>query len=238
MSRGFHADEPNRGGAPFRTMFAEAAQSVAFQPGDACEVASSVLNRINSQTDVVFGIFQDLKVPASLRSAATKYTSTTLGERALYLPAQGLVYCTYLEGADAPLINGSSTTSTVQAGSTASAVKVNSPFGGGEAAGDFDLGVIFVGGEQRTIASGAFAAGVYTFTLNKALSNTPTTGAAVYAVSLNVGMKPKFSATAPYRGISTAIADISGGKFLLREVNLDPKASAFGPFVRGEFTDY
>ena len=234
MSRGFHQDSSKGAHAPYRLFAGELAASTAFQPGDALEVASGVLSRLNAQTDKVFGVFQDLKVPKEVRAQPTKYTSTTAGEMGLILSPTG-IFQTFLDGADAPLVNGLGCIS----GTTASAIKFTSPFGSGENSADFDLGVLFCNGEQRTVASGAFSGTTYTLTLNRALTNTPAVGDLVYVVSFNIGFKPKFSSSAPYRGVSTAIADANNGSgFLIREVNLNPKASPFGPYVTGEFLAY
>lgn len=233
MSRGFHQDCSKGAHAPYRLFAGELAASVTYAPGDAMEVASGVLARLNAQTDKVFGVFQDLKVPKEVRAQATKYASTTAGEFGLILSPVG-IFQTFLDGTDAPLVNGVA----VKSGTTASAIKFDSPSLGSENAADFDLGVLFLNGEQRTVASGALSGTEYTLTLNRALSSTPAVGDLVYVVSFNIGFKPKFSSTA-YRGISTARADANNGSgFLIREVNLNPKASPFGPYVTGEFLAY
>lgn len=235
MSRGFHADSPNRGGAFYAPRGGlRLAASVAFTPGDALEVSGGFLAKLNAQTDKCFGIFQDLDVPPGVRAQATKYTSTAACEFGLYLPPEG-IFRTYLDGVDAPLVNGVA----LKAGSNTTTLIFDSPSLGSENAADFDGGVAFVNGEQRNISTGALSTTEYTLTLAQALSVAPAVGDLVYVLSLNAGMKPKFSSSAPAQGISTARADKNNGSgFLITEVHLDPLASNFGPFVEGLFLAY
>jgi hypothetical protein len=193
------------------------AASYTFRAGEALNMASGVASAATA-AQLVTHIYNALITPSNLLRPATPDTSTTAGENALVydVGGSGLVY----ECDITPTINGTA------ANANASTTSVLVTFGGG--ATDFNGGQVYIPelDEQRTITVDAFGAGVHTFTVTPAFSRAPTTGDTVRAVGFSKGrIGVKLDATTPSLKVSTAIADLSGGKVNIEDVNLKARTA-------------
>lgn len=180
------------------------------------------LTPATSQTDKVIGIFNAKITRAQDIIPANKLVTNDPSEDIQYIPAGAQapseVFETVLDGtagADAPIFNGDA----IPAGSTTTAVKVTDTTSGTN--GDFDGGVLAINGEQRNIVTSTVAAGVWTLTLESALSAAPVAGDLVYVNYWNAGqLGVKLSAGTPSKGVSTALADKTGGYVNIVDVDL------------------
>ena len=166
---------------------------------------------------------------------ATPNLSTTIGEQILAVPAAGnnLYFRSFLTiSGSTPTINGTA----ANANSTANLVLVT--FAG--STGDFTGGQVYIPSlqQQATILTDVVSGGVHTFTVYPAFSRAVTTGDTVVAVPWSKGATGvKFNASTPSQGVSTAVADKSGGNINIQQVVLGSiLPTAAGVFTAGTNT--
>jgi hypothetical protein len=185
-----------------------------FYEGDACILTDGILGQTSSATALPTHIFQVMITPYSILRPATANLTTTLGEKGLSVPvgnvAGGLPILTWLTplvvNSGIPPFNGTAANSN----STATSVV----FTGSGSTNDFATGTVFIPSlnQQRTITADTVSGGVHTFTVIPAFSRAVTTGDTLIAVPFSPGsIGVKLDATNSYQGISTAVADKTGG---------------------------
>lgn len=189
--------------------------STQFYAGDACVMASGILTQATAAQLPTY-IFQVMITPSTALRPATANLSTTLGESALCVIASPeLKFYTPLVANSAPTFNGTACNSN----STVTSVV----FTGAGSTNDFVGGQVWIDNlqQQRVITADSVSGGVHTFTVTPAFSRAPTTGDTLRAVPWSRGATAvKLAATVPYQGISTAVADVSGGHVNIEAVVL------------------
>lgn len=223
---GFQVARAKAAGAyPLERVYAAASTQYGY--GDMVKVLSGTAVQV-AAGDKGTHIVQAMETPAALLRPGTVLLSGTTGERLLLIPVYGddLVLVSSLTGNSAPVLNGA----TCNSNSTATQVLVASAGSNGDYLG----GTIYIRefGQQRIITASTNSASVYTFTINTPFSqpqlglNPPasliaTTGNTAIVVPWSKGQTAvKFSATRPWEGIGTAVADASGGTNKIEEVDL------------------
>lgn len=190
--------------------------STQFAGGDALVFVNGRLEQAATAANQVDAILNCIVTPASLARPATANLTTTLGEEAQYIPCRGngLKFKTNLDGDAVPPINGTA----CNANAVTNIVKVTAA----GSTNDYVGGTIFCNGEQRTIVTDVVGAGVHTFTTNKAFTRAITTGDTAIVVPFSRGTRGvKLGAATMYTGISSAVADKSGGKVDIEDVSLN-----------------
>lgn len=199
--------------------------STQFYEGDALVLSDGIAGQASAQTSLPTHIFVNMITDSTLlRPAATNLT-TTLGEKGLMVPVGSGVaggfapfnFYTPLIGNSVPPINGvaansNSTTTTVLVTASGSS-------------NDYATGTIYVPSlqQQRTITADTVSGGIHTFTVTPGFSRAVTTGDTVIVVPFSPGsVGVKLAPTVVYQGVSTAVADKTGGHVNIMGVVLGP----------------
>lgn len=189
--------------------------STTYTAHGALKYSKGRVTPVTSQTDKVAGVFNAKITRAADIVPSSKLITNDPSEDIQYVPcgsAEGAgdeIFETVLSGtagADAPIFNRVA----IPSGSTTTVVKITDTTSGSN--GDFDGGVLAINGEQANIITSTVSAGVWSMTLDKALKNAPASGDLVIANYWNAGQKGvKLSSGTPDQGVSTALADKTGG---------------------------
>lgn len=195
-----------------------------FYENDACVLTDGILGQTASQTALPTHIFCNMITDSTMMRPGTQNLTTTLGEKGLAVPvgavAGGLSplnFWTPLTGNSVPTINGTA------ANANSSTTSVLVTFTG--STNDFATGTVYIPSLQqhRTITADTVSGGVHTFTVTPAFSRAVTTGDTVIAVPFSAGsIGVKLAPTVSYQGISTAVADKTGGHVNIYGVILGP----------------
>jgi|SRR5665213_344916 len=198
--------------------------STQFYENDAMILLDGIAAQVSSQTSVPTHIFVNMITDYSMMRPAAQNLTTTLGEAGLIVPVgavaggMGLLnFYTPLIANSLPTINGTA----ANANSTATSVLVT--FTG--STNDFATGTVYIPAlqQQRTIIADVVSGGVHTFTVAPGFSRAVTTGDTVIAVPFSGGsLGVKLAPTVPSQGISTAVADKTGGHVNIVKVVLGP----------------
>jgi len=192
--------------------------STQFYDGDACIMTDGILAQVTA-AQLPSHIYTVMVTPSTQLRPGTANLSTTIGERCLAaIIHSSLKFYSPLVANSLPTFNGTA----ANANSTATSVL----FTGAGSTGDFNTGTIYVPslGQQRTVTNDVVGGGVHTLTVTPAFSRPVTTGDTIILVPFsqqNIGVK--FAATVPYQGVSTAVADLTGGHINIQEVVLGPQ---------------
>lgn len=190
--------------------------STQFLYGDALVITNGILVKA-SATSKVHGILNAMITPSNVARPATPLLTTTAGEKLQYVPCMGadLIFETDLVSPDAPPINGVA----VNSGSTTTALVT--------AAGstdDYTGGTIYFPqtDTQHTITADSVGGGVHTFTFVPLAPRALASGDTAVVVPFGAGssVAVKLSGTTANQGISTAVADKTGGQVKIEKVDL------------------
>jgi hypothetical protein len=195
-----------------------------FYENDAMLLVDGIAGQTSSQTAIPSHIFVTMITDSTMLRPGTQNLTTTLGERGLMVPTGAVAggigllnFWTPLAGNSVPTINGTA----ANANSTATSVLVT--FTG--STNDFATGTVYIPSlqQQRTITADVVGTGVHTFTVTPAFSRAVTTGDTVIAVPFSAGsLGVKLAPTVTYQGVSTAVADKTGGHVNIVAVVLGP----------------
>lgn len=199
--------------------------STQFYENDALVLSDGIAGQASAQTSLPTHIFVNMITDSSMLRPGTQNLTTTLGEAGLMVPCSSgvaggmspLNFWTPLTGNSVPTINGTAANSN----STATSVLVT--FTG--STNDFATGTVYIPSlqQQRVITADSVSGGVHTFTVTPAFSRAVTTGDTVVAVPFSPGsVGVKLAPTVPYQGVSTAVADKTGGHVNIVGVTLGP----------------
>ncbi len=189
--------------------------STQFAKGDALKIVEGILVKVTA-ADKCVGILNAMITPVNVMRPATELLTTTAGEQLQYVPAQGGLFQfeTDLTGGDAPPINGTA----VNSGSTTTALVTAAG-----STGDYDGGTIYFPqtGTQHKITDDTVGAGVHTFTFSPPAPRAIGAGDTAIVVPWAPGNTAvKFSASTASQGVSTAVADKTGGQIKIEKVDL------------------
>jgi hypothetical protein len=175
--------------------------------GDALEFASGKLQRCSAQADTVRFIADE---------DATS-TATSLTKLAVIDTGAGL---NVFEVAFTPLVNGTA----CESNASTTTVKVALTDGSQD---DLVGGLVYVPelDETRIITANTYSSNVVTITVAEAFSVAPTTTHTCRIVPFGFGTTALKLHSTPYNGISAAIADISGGKVSVYNVNMKDRTA-------------
>ena len=180
--------------------------------------AGSGIAAAAAATDSPTHVLVAVETPASMMRPATQNLTTTVGEMGLCynVAGTGLVFETDLTGADAPPINGTAIKSV-----TSTTVIVVTAAG---SSNDYRGGQLYIPelDQQRTIVTDVVNGGDHTFTVVPPFTVLPVANQTVRVLPWskgNVQIKLSASTGAPM-GVSTAVADKTGGKVKIEGVNL------------------
>lgn len=193
--------------------------STQFADGDALTITNGILVKAVA-AGKVHGILNAMITPASQMRPATELLTTTAGEQLQYIPAMGgqLIFETNLTTPDTPPINGTA----VNSGSTTTAVITVATTDG-----DYTGGTIYFPetDSQHTITLSDDTAGDCTFTFVPPAKRAIGAGDHAIVVPFAGGssVAVKLSATTASQGISTAVADKTGGQVKIEKVDLKNK---------------
>ena len=193
--------------------------STQFADGDALTITNGILVK-SGATSKVHGILNAMITPTNQMRPATELLTTTAGEQLQYIPAMGgqLIFETNLTSPDTPPLNNVNPDS----GSTTTAL-----YTGSGSTGDYTGGTIYFPSldSQHTITDDTVNTGVHTFTFvppaKRAIAATDTMVLVPFAGGSSVAVK--LSSTTPSQGISTAVADKTGGQVKIEAVDLKNK---------------
>jgi hypothetical protein len=190
--------------------------STQYYENDACILSDGIAGQISTaEGGPVTHIFQVMVTPAAVLRPGTANLSTTAGEKGLFVPVgtgvaggfQPLNFLTPLTANDSiPPINGTACNSN----STATSVLVTAA----GSTNDYATGTIYIPSlqQQRTITADTVSGGVHTFTVTPAFSRAVTTGDTAIVVPFSPGsVGIEHDSTNPYQGISSQVADKTGG---------------------------
>lgn len=192
------------------------AASTQFAKGDALTMSGGILIRSTAALKV-HGILNAMITPSSVARPATELLTTTAGELLQYVPCMGgdLIFETDMTGGDVPTINGTA----VNSGSTTTALVT--------AAGstdDYTGGTIYFPETDTThrITADSVSGGVHTFTFvplaPRAIASTDTARVVPFGAGSSTAVK--LSASTASLGVSTAIADKTGGQVKIEAIDL------------------
>lgn len=181
--------------------------------------AGSGIAAAAAATDSPTHVLVAVETPASMMRPAIQNLTTTVGEMGLCynVAGTGLVFETDLTGADAPPINGTA----IKTVTNATTIVVTAA----GSSNDYRGGQLYIPeiDQQRTIVSDTANAGDHTFVVTPAFTVLPVATSNTVRVlpwsKGNVQIKLSASTGAPM-GVSTAVADKSGGKVKIESVNL------------------
>jgi hypothetical protein len=200
------------------------AASTQFYDGDALILTDGIASQVTTQTALPTHIFMNVVTDAKMNRPPAQNQTTAAGQRGLMTPVSSgvagglsaLNFTTPLRGAySAPTFNGTACNTNASATSVV--------FTGAGSTNDFATGTVYIPSLQqiRTITADTVSGGVHTFTVTPAFSRAPTTGDTLIAVPFSPGsVGVKLAPTNPFQGISTAVADKTGGHVNIVDVYL------------------
>lgn len=179
------------------------AASATVVAGDALEVTDGKFKRVSAAGDTVVAIAAE-----SATSTATSLTKIKLVE----------VFGNIFEVGITPLIDDVAANS----GSTTTALVALTDGSSSDLVG----GTIYVNGEQRIISANTYSSNVVTITWLEPIADAVASGDLVRVVPFGLGtLALKLHASNFYNSLSSAIADITGGKVAIDNVDLEKKVA-------------
>lgn len=226
-----------RGGVDDLYIHVLGAASTQYTAGALGKMVSGLPAHLAGQTDQPFMLIEQMTTaPYGGQSMsnvnaggplrpATALLTTTAGERLIGIPVNPAVQ---FQTDITPLIGGAAGGAAAQANASKSTVIVNV---GSATTGQLTGGVVYLPEQdwQAIITSSPVAANIGTLTIQPPAPRACTTGDTVQIIPFGPGAAPKWASVNPHLGLSNAIADNTGGLFLVTEVAAqygNPKGSS------------
>jgi hypothetical protein len=237
----------SRAGVDDQYIHIQGSASTQYTPGNLLKMVNGLPVVIAGQTEQPFMLFEKMRLQpyngqsmghvngsnASPLRPGTEDLTTTAGQRLIGIPLNSSLM---IETDVVPLLGGAS-------GGVAAAANTNKAqaicaYGG--STGDLTGGIVYLPDQdwQGVITASGVAAGDVTIVFTPPAPRACTTGDTVQAIPFGVGDKVKWDGSTPESKLSNAVADVSGGLFLVCQVDMqygNPKGSL--ALVVGRITD-